>query len=354
MTTHNDSGSVEFVPARCPSCGGELRVPADRESVKCMYCGSDVILHDPTKVVVEPHIDVEKTKALAKDALDGKNYDEAYRYYTQVLEQNPNDSDAWLGKGYSAGLLSTLKHSRVDEMINCFDKALESGEGEEEEMKKMMRFCYLRVNTHYTSMWTAQLLENPNVSDNQRDKQNKNELKLLGKAYHLPEGYGQPSLSYSNGAIRNTVKKLIMGNLRIEQVGRPAGSWPSSEKLVEHRENLVESRKWWMDMYGGFDNLSDDPELNKFFNDYIEDAKDKKCYIATATLGDINNPEVKLLRRFRDDILSHSTSGRKLVKLYYEFSPIIADLIIKHDILRLVSLQLIVKPCSFIARKMLM
>lgn len=47
MSTENiTNSSMKFIPAKCPSCGGELRVPEDMDVVKCMYCGSDVILHD--------------------------------------------------------------------------------------------------------------------------------------------------------------------------------------------------------------------------------------------------------------------------------------------------------------------
>ena len=33
---------MEFVPGICPSCNGQLQLPTDRETVKCMYCGSDI------------------------------------------------------------------------------------------------------------------------------------------------------------------------------------------------------------------------------------------------------------------------------------------------------------------------
>ena len=41
------------------------------------------------------------------------------------------------------------------------------------------------------------------------------------------------------------------------------------------------------------------------------------CFIATAVYGDINAPEVRALRGFRDDVLRQSFTGRLLVELYY-------------------------------------
>ncbi len=50
--------------------------------------------------------------------------------------------------------------------------------------------------------------------------------------------------------------------------------------------------------------------------DKVED-KSSSCFIATAVYGDINAPEVQVLRRFRDNVLMETGLGRKIVDLYY-------------------------------------
>lgn len=37
---------VTFKAAKCPSCGGDLQVPEDRTTIKCMYCGLDVVVRE--------------------------------------------------------------------------------------------------------------------------------------------------------------------------------------------------------------------------------------------------------------------------------------------------------------------
>lgn len=49
------------------------------------------------------------------------------------------------------------------------------------------------------------------------------------------------------------------------------------------------------------------------------------CYIATAVYQDYNAPEVVVLRNFRDATLLKTFWGRLFVKVYYHFSPPIAD-----------------------------
>jgi len=58
------------------------------------------------------------------------------------------------------------------------------------------------------------------------------------------------------------------------------------------------------------------------------------CSIATAAYGTDRAKEIHILREFRDTILLPDSLGAKLVSLYYEISPPIANFISQHEVLR--------------------
>lgn len=49
--------------------------------------------------------------------------------------------------------------------------------------------------------------------------------------------------------------------------------------------------------------------------------KDGACYVATCVYGSYDAPEVRALRRYRDQTLLHTWYGRGFVRLYYAASP---------------------------------
>jgi hypothetical protein len=58
------------------------------------------------------------------------------------------------------------------------------------------------------------------------------------------------------------------------------------------------------------------------------------CFIATAAWGSAGSPQVRLLRRVRDECLAASSCGRRLTLCYYRFSPPPARFLAPRPLLR--------------------
>jgi len=65
------------------------------------------------------------------------------------------------------------------------------------------------------------------------------------------------------------------------------------------------------------------------------------CFVATAAYGSLFHPAVQLLRDFRDRFMLDNSVSRSMVRMYYRYSPPIADIISSNTILRPVTRTLL-------------
>jgi len=68
------------------------------------------------------------------------------------------------------------------------------------------------------------------------------------------------------------------------------------------------------------------------------------CFIATATMGDYDNPLVLDFRNYRDNTLQNSMLGRLFIRFYYKIAPYPASIIAKSRRLRSLSLKYLITP----------
>lgn len=82
-----------------------------------------------------------------------------------------------------------------------------------------------------------------------------------------------------------------------------------------------------------------------------EKKKKDRCFIATSVYGSIEAEEVLVLRQFRDSYLLPRYFGRKCVEAYYWFSPPIANLLDKSQILSKIVKSIVLNPLVDLIRK---
>ena len=65
-----------------------------------MYCGEDVL--PPPLSATAPTVSLSNLLGMARTALEADNVSEAESYFNRVLELDPRNSEAWIGKGKAA------------------------------------------------------------------------------------------------------------------------------------------------------------------------------------------------------------------------------------------------------------
>jgi len=77
------------------------------------------------------------------------------------------------------------------------------------------------------------------------------------------------------------------------------------------------------------------------------------CFIATAVYGSTDCSNVVILKTFRDEILLQSRIGKGFIRLYYTYSPAIANMIRSNSFLRIIIRNIIIWPLVIISKRLI-
>ena len=130
-----------------------------------------------------------------------------------------------------------------------------------------------------------------------------------------------------NGLFPNTGKDYLYDTVRSGQTNDGSGVGLYSSDILEVTPDTL----YYVRAYAL---LSDDTVI---YGNVVSFKTNDACFIATAAYGSIFERHVVILRDFRDTVLLASEPGKYLVSKYYEYSPALADIIVKSEILQLVT-----------------
>jgi tetratricopeptide (TPR) repeat protein len=325
-----------FRPAKCPTCQGELQVPTDREMVKCMYCGADIVVRQVLQNASA--VSAENLINIARAAYVAGNYEESYTYYTRALEIEPHNPEAWFGKGQSAGCMSTLRDFRIPEMIVGFQKAIDHSQAAEKP--KIQELAVNAINNIVIAYYNAarKHLHEYVALNNVWDEYLK-QCTLILEALELAH-YCDPRNKITIDFIIFICKDNIEG-IKFQD---PYDNYTTKiYRLSDRYETQLRSHmvKYAQKMRE-LDPAYVAPQANR--------PSSSGCFIATAVLNSYDHPTVILLRSFRDEWLLKHRLGRAFIKQYYKFGPYLAKCIKEGDQRKRLCYVFIIIPLSFLAR----
>lgn len=317
---------MALVPAVCPKCGGNLQVPEDRDVVACMYCRTDVIVRQAIRLIQG---NTDNLLELAEAARASGNNSEAISYYNRVLENDPKNSRAWLGKGISAGWSSTLANFRFQEMQVAFDTAIMNAEESARptllkeiasEINQIADACIQQSRQHLIQF--ISLIE----SWNDFIFQCRQIVATLEVAHKYDPSNKQIIESIIQLCKTNIGPHSLEGKLTYSTSGYDAELKALMSKYVQAMKRI-------------------DPSYNP--------PNTNGCFVVTATLGNENHPTVNILRQFRTEILSGTPVGVRFIHWYNENGPKVAKLVESSNFLRAISYFFIVTPAATVAKLLL-
>lgn len=327
---------MNFKAAVCHFCNREIQIPTDVAVPSCPYCG-----HEFKQEVAAPLATLSTLLGLARTALAAQNLEEALVYFNRVLESDPNNSEAWMGKGKASGWQSSLANMRVPEMLVAFNHSIANAP--EAEKLGIIQEAVTEVNRLIATLYgIARNHMQEYVSLNTSWPQYLVQISSL-LSYLDEVSIWMPNDRVTLENIVELCKSCIEGVSYRDQFDQ---NLPKAWTITPEYEALMRSRL-----------QQASSRLQKIDPNYVQPAIEKKqaenCFVVTATMGDIHHPTVTLMRCFRDQWLCQRRWGSSFVAWYYRNGPIAAAIIKKNTILRSAAFVFVVTPAACLARLLL-
>lgn len=321
----------------CEMCGSNEFKKIDGE-YQCLHCKTRYTVDEAKKLMIEGTVDVKGTvqiddsnktdnyQTLASRAFENEQYDQAYEYYSKLLEIN---TDNWMyiyKKGICSAKKSTLAQFKVDEVVKACKDALRVLEKNEvKDLKEVHYKMASEINeisidfrrkagSQYNKDWEAQ------SAAPEYWERLKKCLSCEEYAMNLIEPYIKTEVREFE-LYKMIVKNCIFWFVELCAIRRYRtgyNQYGPTYNNISYKDSLRPPILAKYDQYVAF--------LKQYDSTYVAPQITRKgvgCYVATCVYGSYDCPEVWVLRRYRDYKLNNVWYGRLFIKMYYAVSPTI-------------------------------
>jgi len=305
---------------KCPNCGRELQIPEGKSRVTCTHCGRNILVKRRQKSTA---ITIENLMDLAETASSSGNYQEAYSYYTEIVENEPQNYKAWLGKGEASGWLSSLHNLRLAETVTAVRKAIEYCP--EEKRAELLDRSVNVINSIAIAYFnlSMQNFERFYLFDESHQE-------FINSCKEISSVLLSANECFPKSALLLETVVFIMRDSAKDKDFSDGGLYstfrPTTEGYKRYADGFINDI---VERIGKIDPSYEYQQLS-----VSDKGKESGCFIATAAIGSSYHPNVVLLRQFRDLYLSRFIGGRFVIHWYNLFSPSIAKIIKERKTLR--------------------
>ena len=319
----------------CEVCGSGEFTKDDDGLFVCDFCRTKYTPAQAKKlveVVVNRSNETANLLILANSALESDKPKKAYEYACKALEIDASDSEAWIVKGKSTGLMSKPGECRIGETIADFKTAQKITPTNEFKVSSGAALSEVAYGIH-TNSWIAIIGDmnwGPKWSQH------------LATSYELIDALW---VAYGWCKNQDPLDNILKIGDQLVSGVQLRGSFSEVGVATVNRinEKIDEAER----------------EISVINPQYSPQRKLQptitpgKCFVITATMGNEFSPPVVILREFRDQVLRPTSFGKAFISWYYKVGPKIANVIRSSILLRFLSLVFIVAPSTFAAWSLL-
>jgi tetratricopeptide (TPR) repeat protein len=299
----------------------------------------------------------DNIRELADTSYKSESYDEAYDYYSRLLEENPDDGKAWARKGVSAAWKSSLDDDRFKELYVSLDKAEEKGHDVSDEDIAERVFGAAEDYADEIYSFVDQKIE-----DKRKESMGTGTLESV-KEFNVK--------TFAAARAAEKSSEWVKAAKAMERACELAPSTDKCREAIRELDEIFAHSSEWDDYLEHYeDSKGTYKELKSIRRNLLELARDidpdfqpdrvdtgggssnSGCYVATATVGQERHPILFTLRKFRDEHLLNNPLGRAFVSAYYAAGPYLERVIKRSELLRSLSMSLVVKPLYHLASRL--
>lgn len=313
----------------CEMCGGTDLVKQDDLFV-CQTCGTKYSVEEAKKLVVE--VDNSKKMAnlyeRARQSLAVDDLEHAAEYYKQILDEDPNDWEAYfysyLGEttSFTNGQAGSVATKLGNTIPAAYDMAIKTDKVEEisERLKTITTQTTSRIKGIASS--GASLLR-----------------QYEGGIILSPAGKVKVDMyKRMRDIVVNTIVSCVLAlasiEIKIEEIAKSdikINEKDIKECLLTIKRARFDIANWDFSPSAGIKEklikneviqkcAQEIKELDPSFT-IPESSASGGCYVATCVYGSYDCPQVWTLRRYRDNTLASTWYGRAFIRTYYSISP---------------------------------
>ena len=178
---------MKLVPAKCPSCGANIKVDRSLKFTKCDYCDTEIIVEEAVdnllKVELKDSPTFDNYLKLGNRYFDNQEFEEAYKAYSKAEEINPDNPLVVLRRGLCRTLITDYNVLDISSSINGMKTAY--------DLMKKMNFSRDEINNCINDTGTVLYITKKYIVDvYNRNKLNKEQTKgYIERLESCLEGY---------------------------------------------------------------------------------------------------------------------------------------------------------------------